>query len=123
MIGFDPTPVRHPGLPVPARRDRRVAASGGAASSGDPGAGRQDGAPQKARPALRAVETAGSSPFSPSVASTSSSAGVALQSELPAPRRGLRADAGERNRFRAAYDRAAEGPGAPAARTRLERSA
>lgn len=109
MINADPSAARRPGLPVPTRRDVRVTAS---ADTGGAGAQDQHSAGSD-RPTLRVVHVQDEARRDASVASASSRAGFVLQSDLPAPRRGLRADAVERARYRAAYERASRQP-APA---------
>ncbi|MCR9130231.1 MAG: hypothetical protein NXI12_11975 [Alphaproteobacteria bacterium] len=118
MINLDPTSARRPGLPVPTRRDARVTAS---AEAG--GAGVDDQHPDRKaaqRPTLRVVHANEDAPKEASVASAASRVGVFLQADMPNPRRGLRADAGERARYRAAYECAAR---QPAPRPSLVRSA
>lgn len=118
MIGFDPNPARRPGLPVPTRRETRVVAS---ANTG--GAGSQDRNPSARpdpRPASSQANAAAHRTAETPIAAASARAGVVLQADLPAPRRGLRADAGERARYRAAYESAGR---APAPRPTLVRSA
>ena len=108
MINTDPNAARRPGLPVPTRRDVRVAAC---AETG--GAGVEDQRQERSggeRPALRVVHARDDAPAEASVAAAASRAGVFLQAERPTPRRGLRADAGERARYRAAYETAAQAP-------------
>jgi hypothetical protein len=117
MINFDPNTARRPGLPVPTRRDVRVTPSAGA-----DGAGVDDhhSNADAQRPTLRVVHAQDEAPRDASVAAASARAGYALQVDLPAPRRGLRADAGERARYRAAYESAGR---QPAPRPSLVRSA
>lgn len=118
MINFDPNSARRPGLPVPTRRDARVTAPAGTG-----GAGVDDRNPDRSaaqRPTLRVVHANDDAPREASVAAASSRDGVFLQADMPNPRRGLRADAGERARYRAAYESAAR---QPAPRPSLVRSA
>ena len=104
MIGFNPH-TRRPGLPVPIRRDMRVAP---ASTAGDAGS-------EKRQRALVAVKTPSTPraandrpPTKPAndVARSCARAGLSLQTDAPAPRRGLRADAVERQRYRNAYEAA-----------------
>ena len=118
MINVDPNAARRPGLPVPVRRDGRVAAPANAGGPGNDSPHREDRT--AARPALRVVEGDRPVQADASVAAAACRAGVALQADLPGPRRGLRADAGERARYRAAYESAAQ---PPAPRPSLVRSA
>ncbi len=118
MINVDPNSVRRPGLPVPTRRDARVTASAEAGGAGVDDQNEDRNAGQ--RPILRVVHANDDAPKEASVAAASSRAGVFLQSDTPNPRRGLRADAGERARYRAAYESAAR---QPAPRPSLVRSA
>lgn len=118
MINPDPNAARRPGLPVPTRRATRVAAS---AQAG--GAGINDQSEDRSgaqRPTLRVVHANDAAPKDASIAAASSRAGVFVQAEAANPRRGLRADAGERARYRAAYESAAR---APAPRPTLVRRA
>lgn len=118
MINVDPNAARRPGLPVPTRRDARVAAPSNAGGAGGEERGRE---PARAKPPARTRVEAQDRPApDAAVAAASARAGVALQADLPAPRRGLRADAGERARYRAAYESASR---PPAARPTLVRSA
>lgn len=107
MINFDPNAARRPGLPVPTRRDVRVAAS---ADVGGAGVGDHRSDDRAERPTLRVVHAKDEASRDASVSAASARAGYALQADLPAPRRGLRADAGERARYRAAYESAARQP-------------
>jgi hypothetical protein len=117
MINVDPNAARRPGLPVPTRRDARVTA---AADTGGAGAEDRHEPAEARRATLRVVHAQDEAAREASVAAASSRAGVFLQADLPNPRRGLRADAGERARYRAAYESAAR---QPAPRPSLERSA
>ena len=118
MINVDPNAARRPGLPVPTRRNARLAAPSNAGGAGSEERGREPArAERHARTGADARERAGPDA---AVAAASARAGVALQADLPAPRRGLRADAGERARYRAAYESASR---RPAPRPTLVRSA
>ena len=109
MMGFDPI-SRRPASTVPTRRDVRVQSSNPSGNqTHDEGRPRGALVPvpnaraNESRPALKLV----SSQDMP-VASACAEAGVTLQSRLPAPRRGLRADASERARYNQAYRNAAD---------------
>lgn len=119
MIGFNPH-TRRPCLPVPTRRDVRVAPTPQSGTAGEEERERSlvpvkslSSAPE--RPAARPVTSASS-------ASRSASSALSLQCDAPAPRRGLRADAVERRRYRESYE-AAGRPVPPAPRPTLVRSA
>ena len=110
MINVDPSAARRPGLPVPARRERRVETS---AQTGGPGG---DGSPREPRtapaPRSRLTHAAPAAQPEASIAAAVSRAGVSIQAEPAHARRGLRADASERARYRAAYESAGR-PAAP----------
>lgn len=117
MIGFDPYAPRSL-RPVPAGGSSRVNAGEGADASGDqsrralvPSGPRRD----RSRPQRRAEERGGET------GRACLRAGLYLQTDAPAPRRGLRADAVEQDRYRRAYDAAAT-PAAPV-RPKLEKRA
>ncbi len=119
MIGFNPH-TRRLGLPVPTRRDARVAPTCQSGSAGDDRRERNlvpvnSSSRTAERPAARAHTPASS-------AARSASSALSLQCDAPAPRRGLRADAVERRRYRESYE-AAGRPTAPAPRPKLVRSA
>lgn len=104
MIGFDPH-TRRPGLPVPTRRDARVAPS---PKPGDAGSDKRERALVPVKPKARphaAHDRATAKPAN-DVALSCVRAGLALQTDTPAPRRGLRADAVERQRYRDSYQAA-----------------
>lgn len=119
MIGFDPY-ARQPRLTVPTPGQARVEASTDApAPGGDerrralvPVGPRRDGGRSSADPASSQA----------GVREACVRAGLALQIDAPAPRRGLRADAVERNRYRRAYETAGRAFAAAPA-PRLERVA
>ncbi len=104
MIGFDPH-TRRPGLPVPTRRDARVAPS---PSAGDAGPDRRERALVPVKNTAQAHGANDRAPSRPAndVARSCARAGLSLQTDMPAPRRGLRADAVERQRYRTAYEAA-----------------
>jgi hypothetical protein len=118
MINVDPNAARRPGLPVPARRDARVCAPSNAGGAGSQD--RRDSPQKQALPSPRRVERVASRGAERSVTAAACAAGVMLQADLPNPRRGLRADAVERARYRAAYESAGR---QPAPRPSLVRSA
>lgn len=120
MIGFDPH-TRRPALPVPTRRDARVAPS---AQSGDAGSKQRERAlvPVKSTPRPHAAQECAAAKPAHDVALSCVRAGLALQADAPAPRRGLRADAVERQRYRDSYE-AAGRQALGAARPTLVRSA
>ncbi|MGJ3231014.1 MAG: hypothetical protein ACFE0P_04385 [Oceanicaulis sp.] len=102
MIGFDPYAPRLP-RSVPAGSSSRVTPGGGAGASGDPdrralipsGPRRTSSQPRR-RASDRPGETA----------RAAARAGLTLQTDAPAPRRGLRADSCEQGRYRRAYEAA-----------------
>ena len=115
MFVSGPNAPRRPALPVPTRRSARVQPASEAASASDA----PDRAPQPVTPPRQ--ET-GATPAQPAaIAAQCSSAGISIQDAFPHPRRGLRADASERQRYRRAYDAAQTA--APGPRPQLERSA
>ncbi|XBQ14852.1 MAG: hypothetical protein ABL308_07720 [Oceanicaulis sp.] len=117
MIGFDPY-ARGPRSTVPTRAARRVEASSDAGQAGGesreralvPAGPRRDGA----RPDHRETVPG-------TVSRSCARAALTLQTDTPAPRRGLRADAVERDRYRRAYA-SAQSPAA-ASRPSMERVA
>ena len=120
MIGFNPH-TRRPGLPVPTRRDARVAP---APSTGDAGPDQRERAPAVIQSANRPHAANDRAPLKPAndVAQSCARAGLSLQTDTPAPRRGLRADACERQRYRNAYEAAGRAAPRPA-RPQMVRSA
>lgn len=120
MIGFDPYAPRSAG-PASGRAAGRVTPGAGAQASGngpgDPGrralvpAGqRRDGGEPRRRTETR----------SGGAGRACARSGLTLQTDTPAPRRGLRADAVEQGRYRRAYE-TAMAPASPA--PRLEKRA
>ncbi|MEQ8405829.1 MAG: hypothetical protein RKE49_12085 [Oceanicaulis sp.] len=115
MIGFDPYAPRST-RPVPAGSSARVSPGGGAGASGDsdrraliPSGPRRDNSERR-----RARERSGDA------ARAVSRTALDLQTDAPAPRRGLRADSCEQGRYRRAYE-TAMAPTAPG--PRLEKRA
>jgi|GEM_PF-5991041 hypothetical protein len=107
MIGFDPYPQRaHTAASsrtASARGDGRVAPGSGTGASGDPG-GR---ALVPAGPRRDRIEPRRRAEARPGDAGRACArSGISLQTDVPAPRRGLRADAAEQGRYRRAYETA-----------------
>ncbi len=105
MIGFDPH-TRRPGPSVPTHRGGRVAP---APNSGQTG---RDGDEQRALVPIKSTRAKPEAPRArsssqPSSATRSAASALSLQCDAPAPRRGLRADAVERRRYRDSYESAA----------------
>ncbi len=110
MIGFDPH-TRRPGSSVPTHRGARVAPAPKSGQTGSESGQRAlvpiNPTSRKAeRPRARATSQASS-------AARSAQSALSLQCDAPAPRRGLRADAVERNRYRQTYEAAGRAPIAP----------
>ncbi|MGX6646911.1 hypothetical protein ACWCOP_03080 [Maricaulaceae bacterium MS644] len=107
MIGFDPYAPRA-ALAAPSRTgsrrgEVRVSPGAGAGASGDPG--RRALVPAGPRrdtcePRRRAEARSGDA------GRACARSGLSLQTDAPAPRRGLRADAAEQGRYRRAYETA-----------------
>lgn len=115
MTGFDPYAPRA-SRPVPATASSRVAPGGDAGAPGDPDrrALIPSGPRRDSTDRRRARERGGDT------ARAVSRAALSLQTDTPAPRRGLRADSCEQGRYRQAYETAM----APAAAgPRLEKRA
>ena len=107
MIGFDPyAPRANPAASSRAaarRGDARVSPGTGSGAAGDPGrralvpAGpRRDTSEPRRRAEARSGDAGRACARS----------GLSLQTDAPAPRRGLRADAAEQGRYRRAYETA-----------------
>lgn len=115
MFVSGPNAPRRPALPVPTPRSARVQPASKAASASDaPARAPRPATPPRPEPGAPAPQPA-------AIAAQCSSAGISIQDAFPHPRRGLRADASERQRYRRAYDAAQTT--APGPRPRLERSA
>lgn len=107
MIGFDPYASRST-RPVPAGSAARVTPGGGADAPGDPDrralipSGPRRDTSERRRARERSGETA----------RAAGRAALDLQTDAPAPRRGLRADSCEQGRYRRAYETAMAPAGA-----------
>ena len=120
MIGFNPYAPRAHSASGSDRRTQRVMASAQSGGTGQESSERRALIPQR-RASDRRSQVAPRSIPSSSIAEASARAGVLVQTDFSAPRRGLRADAVERNRYTRAYDEASRS--APMVRPQLERSA